>query len=426
MHRPILVTLVLTLATASASPADPLRQAVDLRSGSNRDAAAAQGRIDRLADQADRMSDEYRGILEQLESLRTYTTMLEGLVEEQGREIETTRTEIDNVARTSREILPLLDGMIESLERFVELDLPFLADERRDRVARLRAMLGRADVAESEKFRRVLEAYQIENDYGRTIESYRDEVSIGGEDRTVDVLRIGRVTLLYRTLDGRDLGAWDRERGGWVTLGDEYRIPNRQGDPDGPEAGRPGPPPGARSRGDGAVAVSASVRHPRRRGAALATALLLAWPAIAMAEAESLEELLRQVRSELGRESSEVAAREKEFRQARDRQAALLAQAKARARGGREEGRGARAAVRDERDPARRARPDPRRATSGTSASSSGWSARSRETPGRWSRAPSPAPSSPTGSTPWRASPRAATSRRSPSSGRCGSPSRRR
>ena len=78
----------------------------------------------------------------------------------------------------------------------------------------------RADVSLAEKYRRVLEAYQVETEYGRTIEAYQDEIVLEDATRTVNFLRIGRVGLYYLTLDGKEAGVWEQ---GWHTLDDGYR-----------------------------------------------------------------------------------------------------------------------------------------------------------------------------------------------------------
>jgi hypothetical protein len=119
--------------------------------------------------------------------------------------------------------------MIDGLEQFVALDVPFLAEERNSRVANLTTVLERADVTAAEKFRVVMEAWQIENDYGRTIEAYTDELVINGNTREVDVLRIGRVALMYQTPDGQISGSWDKEAGDWVEVDSSYRNAIRNG-----------------------------------------------------------------------------------------------------------------------------------------------------------------------------------------------------
>jgi hypothetical protein len=122
-----------------------------------------------------------------------------------------------------------MDRMIAGLDQFVALDVPFLEEERRARIDRLQTILERQDVTVAEKFRRVMEAYQIENEYGRTIEEYKGSLEVDGLVREVDFLRIGRIALIYQTSDGQRPGVWDQQNGQWVALGSEYRNRIRQG-----------------------------------------------------------------------------------------------------------------------------------------------------------------------------------------------------
>jgi hypothetical protein len=122
-----------------------------------------------------------------------------------------------------------MQTMLDTLEQFVALDVPFLIEERTNRVETLKKMMTRADVAISEKYRRILEAYQVEMDYGRTIEAYEGQLAAGDSvARTVQFLRVGRVTLLYQTLDGSETGYWDADQKSWV-VGDEYAHGFKEG-----------------------------------------------------------------------------------------------------------------------------------------------------------------------------------------------------
>lgn len=125
---------------------------------------------------------------------------------------------IANVALIERQIIPLMTRMVDALDEFVKLDTPFLMKERTERVGRLREMMERSDVTAAEKFRRVIEGYQIENDYGRTIEAYRGSTDVNGTELEVDFLRVGRVALLYQTIGGATTGAWDPEADAFVIL----------------------------------------------------------------------------------------------------------------------------------------------------------------------------------------------------------------
>ena len=107
--------------------------------------------------------------------------------------------------------------------------MPFLLEERRARVAFLRELMDRADVTVAEKYRRLLEAYQIENDYGRAVDAYRGPLELDGQVLTVDFLKVGRVAFGYLTLDSARAGIWDREAGAWVEVDGEYRRSIRAG-----------------------------------------------------------------------------------------------------------------------------------------------------------------------------------------------------
>jgi hypothetical protein len=121
-----------------------------------------------------------------------------------------------------------MQRMLATLARFVDLDTPFLLEERRKRIATLEATMARADVTLSEKYRRIVEAYQVEMDYGRTLEAYEAKLGDGDDARTVQFLRVGRVALLYQTLDARETGYWDADKKNWV-IDDDYQHGFKEG-----------------------------------------------------------------------------------------------------------------------------------------------------------------------------------------------------
>ena len=130
---------------------------------------------------------------------------------------------------TERQILPLMARMIDGLAQLISLDIPFLLAERNDRVLRLRDLLTRPDVSTSEKYRNVLNAFQIENEYGRTIKSYSTTIMLQDVETQVNMLQIGRVALLYQSLDEQRQGMWDKKTSTWQPLDSSYRIAIRQG-----------------------------------------------------------------------------------------------------------------------------------------------------------------------------------------------------
>lgn len=174
--------------------------------------ADSQKRVDALSQQRNDLSDKFRQTLRETEGVKLYIQQLNAQIQSQGQEMETLKTETRQIERTSVEIVPLMNNMLASLEKFVAMDMPFLREERMTRVQKLKDMMPRADVTVSEKYRRIVEAYQIEMEYGRTIEAYTADVS----GNAVDVLRVGRVALMYQTPDGRETAYWDLAKNGWV------------------------------------------------------------------------------------------------------------------------------------------------------------------------------------------------------------------
>ena len=192
-------------------------------------AQASQEAVNEVFDSTQDLTEEYRAVMKEVDGLLVYNTLLDRQIADQNQELDNLRTSIDSVTVIERQILPLLTRMIEGLERFVALDMPFLQEERSDRVANLVSLLERSDVTAAEKFRVVMEAWQIENEYGRTIEAYTGELELDGNTREVDFLRIGRVALLYQTPDGQNSGAWDQAARTFVPVGNEFRNSIRQG-----------------------------------------------------------------------------------------------------------------------------------------------------------------------------------------------------
>ena len=219
---------VLCLSAAPAA-AETVEAIVEQEVIENDTSASIQERIDEIAEDTEAMQQEYKTALQNIRQLNVYNRQLESLVDTQQAEIVSVRRQIDDVTVVGRQVLPHMERMIDVLDQFVSLDLPFLMEERRKRVDGLREMLTQADVTISEKYRRILESYQIENEYGRSIEAYSGTLDADGTTRTVDFLRIGRNALLYQTLDGAEQGAYDRSSGNWVALGNRYRSSVREG-----------------------------------------------------------------------------------------------------------------------------------------------------------------------------------------------------
>jgi len=219
------------MAAGAASPAAgaALADIYQVAERINQQAKTSQARIDALTEETHKLLNEYKTVLKEIEGLRVYNRQFERQIANQEREMTQLTESIDRVTVIERQITPLMLRMIDGLEQFVNLDLPFLLDERSDRVERLREMMDRADVAVSEKFSQVLRAFQIENEYGRTMEAYGDTINVDGVDRKADILKVGRVALVFQTPDGEETGMWNKVENRWEVIGDEFTTPVRNG-----------------------------------------------------------------------------------------------------------------------------------------------------------------------------------------------------
>ena len=203
--------------------------AVEIRGQANVEMVASQDRIEGLSDETDNLLTQYQSALRQHESLSIYNRQLDALIEAQSVEQVSLEEQTDRVELVSRDVTPLMLRMIESLDAFVSLDIPFLAEERSERILELRKLMIRADVTESEKYRRIMEAYQIENEYGRTIEAYRSILASGDKEVTVNFPRVGRIALVYQSLDESEAAVWNQDTHSWDVLDGSYTSAIKQG-----------------------------------------------------------------------------------------------------------------------------------------------------------------------------------------------------
>jgi hypothetical protein len=227
--RPVLLVSAAVFLFSGTAPAGDLQKAIEMTIQANKKAAASQKRVDKLSEDSTELVGQYRTVLQQIESVRAYNAQVEKLLDSQREEIKSLNNQIENATAVGREITPLMLRMVDALSNFVELDVPFLIEERRDRVAKLREMMDRADVADSEKFRRILEAYLVEVDFGRTIEAYEGALKKDAGEITVNFLRVGRVAFVYMTLDEMEAGVWNREKKAWEVLPGENRGSIKKG-----------------------------------------------------------------------------------------------------------------------------------------------------------------------------------------------------
>ncbi|GLR70652.1 DUF3450 domain-containing protein [Agaribacter marinus] len=212
----------IALASTSIAFANPLQDVQKEEQKIVRDAAKSQEKIDGLLEQSQELLAEYRSVVDQTENLKIYNDYLAGLVADQQRGIDSLQRQIDSIEETKQNIVPLMYKMIDSLEQFIKLDVPINLQERLDRVERLRDLMTQSNVTVSEQFRQVLDAYSIENEYGRRISTNEGSISVGGSSVPVDFFNLGRTSLVALTLDQSAAYVWDNGAREWQSLDDSY------------------------------------------------------------------------------------------------------------------------------------------------------------------------------------------------------------
>lgn len=225
----LLVALFFSIALmhSMAQSVDPV---FDISRLAADETAQSQERIDQLDTRIQTLLGDYRANLKQLEQLQRYNASQRRQVEAQRREANSLREDINNIASLQRSIQPLMEDMVDTLADLVEADVPFLVSERRGRVERLREIMGDPSFSPAQRYRLVVEAYQIENEYGRTIEAYRDDIEVDGRRyENVEFLRLGRIALIFRTDDGDVLKRFDNASRSWVNLPRSYLADVRTG-----------------------------------------------------------------------------------------------------------------------------------------------------------------------------------------------------
>ena len=243
-NTPVWVAVVLgTLMTANFSfsqetteteiilpdPIEILDDTLFVQRSSDLGSKDSQMIVSNLSDERQDLLGQYRLVLQQIDRLIAYNDYVERLIVDQEAQITDIRKQLDQFALIERGIVPLMLDSIDILDKFIDLDVPFLLEERKARVARLRTIMDLSDVTVSEKYRQIMDAYQIETTYGRDIEAYTGLLEIDGESRQVDFLRIGRTSLTYQTPDQEETGFWNKQAGQWEKLPNKYQNYVTQG-----------------------------------------------------------------------------------------------------------------------------------------------------------------------------------------------------
>lgn len=225
-RHPLLYGAACWLLVAASAGADEVLQEA---SQAQRAQAELQARIDAADDEMRERLEELRRLERETRRLDAENDLLAPRLARQAETLARREAALATLAET-REALPALEqGLVERLASWVERDLPFLAEERRARVASLETGLADPQASAAERLERILAAWRAELDYGREFDAWRGYLEQGGARREVEFLRLGRVGYYYLTPDGRQGGVWQADEGRWAELDERARREVRHG-----------------------------------------------------------------------------------------------------------------------------------------------------------------------------------------------------
>ena len=215
----------LALAGSNIAAADALTDLQKAEAKIFKQSAKSQAKVNSIYEQTQDLLAEYRNTVDEADVLRGYNDHVQRMVDDQKANLVSLQEQIDGIDEIKQGVVPLMYKMIDSLDKFIELDVPMNLDRRKDRIANLRDIMDDSNVTTSEQFRLVLEAYEIEAGYGTIFDAYQGEIDLGGRTLTADFVHMGRVALVAQSLDAKNSWLWNNQTRAWEELGDEYLKP---------------------------------------------------------------------------------------------------------------------------------------------------------------------------------------------------------
>ena len=215
----------LALAVSNIAAADALTDLQKAEAKIFKQSKKSQAKINTLYEQTQDLLAEYRNTVDEADVLRGYNDHVQRMVDDQKANIVSLQRQINGIDKIKQGVVPLMYKMIDSLEQFIELDVPMNIDRRKERVANLRTTMDDSNVTVSEQYRLVLEAYEIEAGYGTIFDAYQAEIDLGGRTLTADFVHMGRIAFVAQSLDAKNSWLWNNDKRAWEELGDEYLKP---------------------------------------------------------------------------------------------------------------------------------------------------------------------------------------------------------
>jgi len=216
------ISLLNTFWVIPAQAETELNSVLTTKQQSQVQAQKTQQKIINLDNKTNEVIAEYRSLLKENAILATYNKQLDKQQQQQQTRLNKLDVNMANVREIRMELMPLMKEMIQVLTLFVKNDIPFLWQERQLRLTELNALLDNPNIAIADKYRRILEAYQIETEYGDTIETWQAQLPLSSSNRVVQLIKIGRIGLYYLTPDQKNAGYWNKTNRTWEDLPESW------------------------------------------------------------------------------------------------------------------------------------------------------------------------------------------------------------
>ncbi len=193
----------------------PVDQAISIRQ-------ETQKKEEKWRLEKERLAARYSILEKRLARLESRRDELRSKVSAARRRISAKQKQLNDIRQISDQIIPCLKELHRQLKQMVADDLPFLPAERQRRLEGLDRLLEDPDAAAGEKFRKLMEALLVEAEYGTTIEVYQQSIPIDGQQRLVNIFRLGRIALFFQSLDGQTCGFFNVAANNWQLLPAKY------------------------------------------------------------------------------------------------------------------------------------------------------------------------------------------------------------
>lgn len=216
---------ILAFSASNIAAADALKDLQKSEAKIFKASQKSQKKIDNIYEQTQTLLAEYRNTVDEGDVLRGYNDHVQRMVDSQKANIASLQKQIDSIDKIKQGVVPLMYKMIDTLEKFVALDIPVNVQLRKERVANLKKVMGNSNVTTSEQFRLVLEAYEIEASYGSIFDAYQGELDLGDRTITADFVHMGRISFLAESLDLKHAWVWNNGTRAWEELDDSYIKP---------------------------------------------------------------------------------------------------------------------------------------------------------------------------------------------------------